>query len=180
MGKIVKTDKTEISKQKTKTPLELALTVSDRIELESVRLMSCNCEQLQLVGPGPKNFEIEKKSTSGMDKGTKRVFVTIDFVLKTFETGADNKEPFVVIQASFLLIYNADTLEGITEEAVELFGSTNGIFNAWPYWREFVQNTTMRMTLPPLTIPVFRIFAPKEPEKPKKKVVSKKKTVQKV
>jgi len=173
MVKTVKTEKTEISKQKTKAPLELALTVSDRIELENIRLMSCTCEQLQLVGPGPKRFEIKRKAKSSMDNGTQRVFVTTNFELKTFETESDNKEPFAVIQASFLLIYSADTLEGITEEAVELFGNTNGIFNAWPYWREFIQSTTMRMNLQPLTIPVFRIFAPKAPEKTKKKVVSK-------
>jgi preprotein translocase subunit SecB len=31
----------------------------------------------------------------------------------------------------------------------------NGIYNIWPYWREYVQTTTSRLGLPPLTLPVL-------------------------
>lgn len=178
MGKIVKTAKEDIAKDQTKTDLQLAVNVSDRIELESVRLMSCSCKQYWLTGPGKKGFEIKRTTGSSVDKGTNRVFVLAQFTLNTFEDIVSNKskDPFAVIEASFLLMYQADTLEGITQKSVEQFGKLNGMYNAWPYWREFVQNTTIRMGLPPLTIPVFRIFAPKKAEAPKKKVVPKKKT----
>jgi preprotein translocase subunit SecB len=48
------------------------------------------------------------------------------------------------------------SLEGLTEAHLDAFAKTNAVFNAWPYWREFVQSTTVRMGLPPLVTPVFR------------------------
>lgn len=179
MRKIAKTTKTSVKKSQAKTDFELAIQVSDRIQLDTVRLMGCNCKQKHLVGPGQKGFQIKRTTDSSMDEGTNRVFVLANFTLKTFETGANDKEPFAVIEALFLLIYQADSLQGITKKAVDFFGKTNGIYNAWPYWREFVQNTIVRMGLPPLTIPVFRIFAPKKPKTPKKKVAAKTKSLPK-
>ena len=50
------------------------------------------------------------------------------------------------------------SFEGINDEHLHAFSATNGVFNAWPYWREFVQNTTARMGLPtPVIVPVFRL-----------------------
>src|SRR5208282_1041605 len=37
------------------------------------------------------------------------------------------------------------------------FATVNGVYNAWPYWRELIQNLSVRMNLPPLTLPLFRI-----------------------
>lgn len=179
MGKITKTTKRKPTKHKTKTDLDLAIKVSDRIQLDAVRLMGCNCKQMRLVGPGQKGFQIKRTTDSSMDEGTNRVFVLANFTLKTFETGTNDKEPFAVIEALFLLIYQADSLQGITKKAVDFFGKTNGIYNAWPYWREYVQNTIVRMGLPPLTIPVFRLFAPEKPDTPKKKVAAKTKSLPK-
>ncbi len=174
MGKIITKTKLKRKKQKSKTALDLAIQVSDRIELKSVRLMGCECQQMHLVGAGQKGFEIERKTESSTDEGRNRIFILAHFTLKTNEIGAVDKEPFAIIKATFLLIYKADSLEGITNEAVEQFGKTNGVYNAWPYWREFVQNTIVRMNLPTLTIPVFRLFPPTKPKRAKKKVVSKK------
>jgi preprotein translocase subunit SecB len=56
-----------------------------------------------------------------------------------------------------LLLYNIKSFEGLDEKAFMSFAELNGTYNAWPYWREFVQNITNRMQLPTLTIPVFRI-----------------------
>ena len=50
------------------------------------------------------------------------------------------KEPFAVIEACFLLIYTAENLEGIKQENIDMFGEMNGVYNALPYWREYVQD----------------------------------------
>ena len=175
MGKIAKTTKVNVKKTLTRSDFDLVIQVSDRIDLEDVRLMTCDCQQMRLVGAGQKGFEIERKTDSSVDEGTNRIFVLAHFVLKANEIGTTDKDPFAIIKATFLLIYKADSLEGITNKAVEYFGNTNGIYNAWPYWREFVQNTIVRMNLPALTIPVFRIFAPPKPKIAKKKVVAQQK-----
>ena len=35
------------------------------------------------------------------------------------------------------------------------FGKINGIFNIWPYWREYVQSSISRIGLPPVAIPLM-------------------------
>lgn len=179
MKKKTKTAKSGSIKHQLRTDLDLAIQVSDRVELDSVRLLKCDCQQIRLVGACQKSFEIERKTDSVVDKGTSRIFVSVHFVLKAKEGGTTHEGPFAIIKATFLLIYKADSIEGITSKAVEHFGNINGIYNAWPYWREYVQNTIVRMGLPTLTIPVFRIVAPPKAKKAKKKVISKKKAAKK-
>jgi preprotein translocase subunit SecB len=48
---------------------------------------------------------------------------------------------------------------------IKAFARSNGMLNVWPYWREFVQSTTSRAGLPPLTVPLFRLHQ-KQPAKP--------------
>jgi len=64
--------------------------------------------------------------------------------------------PHFHIEAAFELVYRVDSLEGISEELVTEFGQRNALYNAWPYWREFVQSMTTRMGLPALRIPLLR------------------------
>ena len=59
----------------------------------------------------------------------------------------------LLIEAEFVLIYAVDSFDGITEEGAFAFGRINGIHNVWPYWREYVQSTTVRLGLPALTLP---------------------------
>ena len=40
---------------------------------------------------------------------------------------------------------------------LKAFGQINAVFNAWPCWRELVQAPLARMSLPTLTMPVFRV-----------------------
>jgi len=81
------------------------------------------------------------------------------FVLHAFGEGEEQqkKNSFLSIDATFFLLYRLDGAEGLDDMALSSFADLNGTYNAWPYWREFVQSITSRMDLPPLTIPVFRL-----------------------
>lgn len=163
------------SKQKEITLVEQALLVSRRVQLEDVRLI----KSLSFMEPealqGEKEFKITPTTKVLPDKEKKQIIVFVSFKFKSFGIGKPDKQ-IIGIASEFLLTYTISGFEGLTDEGIKEFGNLNGVFNAWPYWREFVQNTIARMNLPPLTIPVFRIFAPKKAKPPRKKVVSKKKT----
>ncbi|RME41901.1 MAG: hypothetical protein D6788_00185 [Planctomycetota bacterium] len=58
-----------------------------------------------------------------------------------------------MFEARYLLPEDANP----SEEAIAFFACTNGVFNLWPYWREFVQSMASRMGLPRLTVPTYRI-----------------------
>jgi hypothetical protein len=44
-----------------------------------------------------------------------------------------------------------------SEKQIEAFQAANAVFNCWPFFREYVQNTATRMSLPPPPVPFLRI-----------------------
>jgi len=153
--------------KKTDIDYDLAVAVSDKVNLEDVRLIACKCFQSPEVGTGSHNLEIAWKVETQADKNNKTVLVLPSFVIKGTPKTGDSKEPDLTIEADFVLIYKAESLLGLRKNNFDAFGKTNGIYNAWPYWREYVQNTISKMGLPPLVIPVFRLVKSKSAAKKK-------------
>ncbi len=163
--------KTKIVKRENK--FSAGLLVSNRVQLKDVRLISSKCEQTPEAMLGKKTYNIDYSTKAQVDKKTGYVVVIAKFNFKAF-TNSKTQEAVILIDASFVLSYKIENFEGLTQEGFEQFASLNGIYNAWPYWREFVQNTVVRMGLPPLSIPVFRIVEPPKEKAVKKKVRKKK------
>jgi hypothetical protein len=139
---------------------ELAISVSDRVELYNVILADCHARR----APDP-------SSTSGNMSGAtvvsgishakstelNQIHVMVFFTLQSAD---DEKIKTLSISAKFILFYSVSSFDGIDDEHIRAFAQINGVFNAWPYWREFVQNTTSRMGLAnPIVIPVYRLGA---------------------
>ena len=61
------------------------------------------------------------------------------------------------VGAVFDLAYHVPKDEVFSSEEVEGFGQLNAVFNAWPYWREYVQTSLSRMAMPGLTVPLYRM-----------------------
>ncbi len=59
------------------------------------------------------------------------------------------------VEAVFGLVYALT--EAIEKEDADAFARHNALFNAWPYWRELVQNTTVRMGFPPPLVPLLKV-----------------------
>lgn len=52
------------------------------------------------------------------------------------------------------LVSDPAAFEALTEEDCVEFASANGVYNAWPYMREYCQSASLRMLLPaPITLP---------------------------
>jgi hypothetical protein len=49
-----------------------------------------------------------------------------------------------------------------TEEQIRAFHHGNAIFNCWPFFREFVQNSVTRMNYPPPPVPFLRMMPRRE------------------
>jgi len=135
------------------------LMVSDRVELKDVCLITSKCNQTPKAHSGKKTYNIDYSAKVQTDKKNGYIIVIPGFHFEAFGKN-ENKEPVIVIDASFVLTYKIDNFQGLTQKGFEQFANLNGIYNAWPYWREFVQNTIVRMGLPSLSIPVFRIVEP--------------------
>ncbi|MBN1804599.1 MAG: hypothetical protein JW837_05070 [Sedimentisphaerales bacterium] len=161
-----------MEKKKLKTKVAEGLLVSDRVQLKDVRLISSKCDQIPEATLGKKAYDINYSTEVHVDEKNGYVIVTAKFNFKAFSESKTQK-PVILMGASFLLAYKIDNFEGLTQQGFEQFANLNGIYNAWPYWREFVQNMIARMGLPTLTIPVFRIVPTTSKKSVKKKKVKK-------
>ncbi|MFA3790851.1 hypothetical protein AB6T38_07015 [Aliiglaciecola sp. SL4] len=61
--------------------------------------------------------------------------------------------PLVEIKATFLAKYNS-TIK-LEKDSVEAFSEENVGYHVWPYWRELVQSSCLRMDITPLETPMY-------------------------
>jgi hypothetical protein len=66
-------------------------------------------------------------------------------------------EPSMNFRAVFELQYLIPEGTECSEETLGRFAANNGVFNAWPYCREFIQQASVRAGVPPIVIPAFRV-----------------------
>lgn len=163
--------KAKISKNKEKT--DAGLLVSDRVQLKDVRLISSKCDQTPGATSGKKAYDISYSTEVQVDRKSGCVVVIARFHFEAY-IGSKTSQPVLLIDASFVLSYAIEDFGGLTQKGFERFANLNGIYNAWPYWREFVQNTIVRMGLPSLSIPVFRIVETLDKKTVKRKTLKKK------
>lgn len=149
-----------------RSKMDLAASVSERVEIMEITLAE------SVTKRGAVRDSLSAKLTMGVvnvetqvDKDNKVVCVRPHFVVSAKYDDANDDE-LLRIEAQFVLRYRVPSLDGLRKANIDAFGEMNGLYNAWPYWREFVQSTTVRMGLPPLTIPVYRpLKAPIRPAK---------------
>lgn len=80
----------------------------------------------------------------------------VQFTLEGRREEGGGEEPVLLIEGTFDATYSVPPEQKADETALELFAITNGTFNLWPYWREFVQSMSARLGLPALTVPTYR------------------------
>ena len=61
------------------------------------------------------------------------------------------------MKVSFEVSYRLPEAFSASARELQEFAEVNGVFNVWPYCREFIQTTTARMGLPPVVLPLFRV-----------------------
>ncbi len=74
---------------------------------------------------------------------------------------ADKDNPddvFVSIEVTYLLDFQ--TGGPIDDEVFEIFAQSTVLVDSWPYFRELVQNTLLRMGLAPVVIPPIQFTPP--------------------
>lgn len=80
-------------------------------------------------------------------------------VRASFEAGVEDTskgQTPVRVRVVWELAYSLSGVEP-TDQVLERFAQLNGLYNAWPYGREFIQQMTARMQLPNIVLPVFRV-----------------------
>jgi len=127
------------------------------VQLENVRLSDAQLSSsvLSRDDVGDADVHVRRSSTvAARDSRGFRVAMLLDLRIVSKDGG---DAPAVSIRCTFELTYALPEGFETSSEALERFAEVNATFNAWPYWREFVQTTMARMNLPPFVMPVFRL-----------------------
>ncbi len=162
---------TPITIQQTAEQAKLAFELHTHAEIESVRLLKSRVARRSLLEPlrGPIALRLKHKARqASAPEGLLRL--EISFHMSGAEEKAASapdsgrvREPLVLVECIWEVDYRLAEKYQPTPEAVKAFKDGNAVFNCWPYFREYVQNTITRMNLPPLTVPLLRLL-PKLPK----------------
>jgi len=67
---------------------------------------------------------------------------------------------YAYVKATFELAYKMPENFPVEPKDLQTFANLNGIFNVWPYFREFIQSTFAKMSFPLVVVPLMRIGPP--------------------
>jgi hypothetical protein len=140
--------------------LDLAAALAPWTRIQQIRLIksTINARPIDLVESSPLQHAFDATTSFSQEEGTLDVRA-----LLTVSAG-----DILQIDAEFLLNYTFKKEIPVSDEIAAAFGKMNGIFNVWPYWREYVQSTIARAGLPPVALPlmtgasVLKYFTAKE------------------
>ena len=125
------------------------------LQINNVFLKSCSSDCI--TGPGAiesGGITIATETTHtwslSPDKKIFLCFVTMNL------KGMKGEEPQFLVEACFALGYEVFFTEKLTDDMLGLFAKTNSVYNAYPYFREFFQNTMVRMGMPPFQLPLLK------------------------
>jgi len=163
---------TPITIQQTAEQAKLAFELHTHAEIESVRLLKSRVASRSLPEPlrGPIALRLNHKARQApAPKGLLRLEVSfhVSGAEEKAATAAGSgraREPLAFVECAWEVDYRLAEGYEPPREAVKAFKDGNAVFNCWPYFREYVQNTITRMNLPPLTLPLLRLL-PKPPKK---------------
>lgn len=131
-----------------------------QVALRDLRLVGCKTLFATPEIGLPESLEqsINVKTARGDGDDSNRLTCVITF--RIVGNHADSELPEGVnalnLEAMFALLYDFESLGGVSNQQLQEFGQRNALFNVWPYWREFVQTMTTRMGMPPLKVPLMR------------------------
>ena len=129
------------------------------VQIESVRLREASCRSAVRPSEIAQTIHVKTSRNAAVvrepgDDGTLCIEATFGLEVRS---DSEDEALQAEVRGTFELSYQVPTDEVFSSEELEAFADFNAVFNAWPYWRELVQASLARMSLPVLTVPVFRI-----------------------
>ncbi|WP_147447101.1 hypothetical protein [Corallococcus sp. CA054B] len=135
--------------------------LAQAVNLESVRLMKADAEILG-ISAGETLSEIKLEVFAGGERSPDsrqalRIFAgaRLDFL-----PSSESTKVLVRLSCHFALDYKVAEealFASLGESDITAFATTNGIYNAWPYVREYSQSTLARMQLSGVLLPSFNV-----------------------
>jgi hypothetical protein len=151
--------------EQTPEEMLLAFQVHSRAAIEAVRVSSATWQSRPADPSQDAPIKLEFHKSSEQAPGPPdHLRIDIHFRATGRNDGDEPGREVFSVDCTFEVDYSLQEGFEITPEQVEAFKGGNAIFNAWPYFREFLQNAVQRMGLPPLAAPFLRLQPKQAPE----------------
>jgi|SRR5580693_267073 hypothetical protein len=149
--------------------VQLAQRLIAVVQLEDVRLVQAaartSIRSRVEAGEVELSAQHSAKASQGIRNGVFYVIAAFDLRITSVKAEAtEPKKTPLYLKVEYELRYRVPGDFKASKAELASFAKFNGVYNAWPYFREYVQTTTQRMNLPPVIMPVFRIPQPPKRE----------------
>jgi len=106
--------------------------------------------------PGEVSLDLGFSALAHRELNSGTLVVAASFNLETAH--GEPKRPCAEVRGVAGLRYNVPrtVLETVDDELAHAFANSNGLFNAWPYWRELAQTSLGRLGIFGIIIPLLR------------------------
>lgn len=135
-----------------------ATKVGPNASIVDIRLIDHSARAHELTDQDPTLKRNRRGSNFVRDEqfGGVRVFVLLGADV-AYDTEESKANPPVSVSATYCLSYTVNDLESFDDDDLAAFAEVNGLYNAWPFWRELYYSVTGRMGLRPSALPTLRI-----------------------
>jgi preprotein translocase subunit SecB len=125
--------------------------ILDQIQLQDISLEECSAKiRRDRIAKADKIFLKGRISYEKEGENLVRIIHKYELV-----ASSDAKRDFALkISGIFRLSYSSKV--PLPDTFLEIFIDRTVPLHTWPYFREFVQNMTQRMNVPPLTLPLLK------------------------
>ena len=139
------------------------------VQLQGIRLVESSCRGFTQEPTESSQVDVRFNwSAKAVLKSAGSFSVLADMEVLLVPTGSEDANA-ARIWSRFEIRYSVPQEIELNEGLLEEFAKSNGVFNAWAYWREFIQSTLVRMGLPAVLLPLYRTpMAVPEPGAPAK------------
>ncbi|NBB96489.1 MAG: hypothetical protein GVY16_12230 [Planctomycetes bacterium] len=142
-----------------------AVEIAKKVSLVDVFSLGFNASNRPEITGGKRlGLRWSSQAQGFADSENDAIGVIVSFEMHAIPEGTE--DPGVNVGLVLQLVYERPDIAQFEENAIQAFAQLNGTYNAWPYWREYVQNAVARMGLPTLIVPVYRIQSEAENDDP--------------
>jgi len=137
-------------------PVEALLAqVAPVVEIQHVRLLGGTFEAVASEEqPRPDPIRFSSSFQLNVDARILECRLQFDFLARVPAVAPPHR--IVRVAATHLVTYLVREGHTPSVEALTAFSQINAAYNAWPYWREFLQSALQRLELPPFVAPLLR------------------------
>ncbi|WP_293831641.1 protein-export chaperone SecB [uncultured Corynebacterium sp.] len=135
--------------------------VAGQSNLRDIRLTSSQLELVSVPEPGaPLEVALDVSPEAQISSGTypdpHLILVNCSFDVSISREDSSDSAQVANIRSSFTAAFTADSDNDFSDQELQAFANSTGVFAIYPYAREYVSDCTRRLGLPTLVLDLFK------------------------